>query len=80
MAEEGAKDLSILNREFGATYESETADEQYFTYRDEDVTLEHLALPLMGRHQLGNAAIAVRAALMFGLEEEAIRAGLAKTV
>ena len=80
VAEEGAKDLSILNREFAATYESETADEQYFTYRDEDVTLEHLALPLMGRHQLGNAAIAVRTARMFGLDEKSIRAGLKETV
>ncbi|MGM9567595.1 MAG: bifunctional folylpolyglutamate synthase/dihydrofolate synthase [Clostridia bacterium] len=80
VAEEGAKDLSILNREFGAAYERETVDAQYFTYRDETTTLEHLELPLMGRHQLGNAAIAVRAALMFGLDENAIRAGLAKTV
>ncbi len=80
VAEEGAKDLSILNREFGAVIEKETAAEQFLTYRDDEVTLEHLTLPLMGRHQLGNAAIAVRAARLFGLDEEAIRNGLAKTV
>lgn len=79
VVEEGAKDLSILNREFQGEFERETADEQYFTYRDEEVTFEHLLLPLLGRHQVGNAAIAVRAARMFGLDEEAIRGGLAKT-
>ncbi|MBQ1252670.1 MAG: bifunctional folylpolyglutamate synthase/dihydrofolate synthase, partial [Firmicutes bacterium] len=40
--EEGAKDLCVLNDDFGGTFESETADEQYFTYKDEEVTYEHL--------------------------------------
>lgn len=79
VAEEGAKDLSVLGDDFGGTFERETADEQYFTYHDGEVTYEHLRLPLMGRHQIGNAAIAVRAARLFGLSEEAIRQGMAAT-
>lgn len=78
--EEQAKDMSVLNRDFTSVFERETADEQYFTYRDADVVYEHLALPLMGRHQIGNAGIAVRAARLFGLSEEHIRAGLKNTV
>lgn len=78
--EEGAKDLSVWQRDFDCEFEKETADAQYFTYRDEDAVYEHLALPLMGRHQVGNAAIAVRAARLFGLSEENIRTGLAKAV
>ncbi len=80
VAEEGAEDLSLAGRDFGGVFESETASEQRFTYRDGDVVYEHLALPLMGRHQVGNAALAVRAARLFGLEEEAIRTGLKNTV
>ena len=79
VAEEGAKDLSLLATDFDGVFESETAEAQYFTYKDQGVTLEHLCLPLMGRHQIGNAAIAVRAALAFGLDEKAIREGLAAT-
>lgn len=75
----GAKDLSVLDDDFGGTFERETAEEQYFTYHDNEVTYEHLCLPLMGRHQVGNAAIAVRAARLFGLSEEHIRRGMAAT-
>ncbi len=77
--EEGARDLSVMEKDFSGKFESETADEQYFTYRDADVIYGHLCLSLMGRHQIGNAAIAVRAARLYGLNEAAIRKGLAAT-
>lgn len=37
-----------------------------------------LSIPLLGRHQLDNAALAVRAALLLGVGEQAIRDGLAR--
>lgn len=37
----------------------------------------HLQLPLLGRHQLSNAAVAVQAAELLGVSESSIRAGLA---
>lgn len=38
---------------------------------------QRLQLPLLGRHQLSNAAVAVQAAELLGLSEASIRAGLA---
>lgn len=79
VAEEKAKDISFLHQDFCFDFEGETADVQIFTYRDNDVRYSHLKLPLRGSHQLGNAAIAIRAARLFGLDEKAIREGLAQT-
>ena len=79
-AEAGAKDASFLQQDFSVAFEDETSDGQHFTYRDGEVVWEHLEIPLLGKHQLGNAAIAVRAARLYGLSEQAIRSGLAATV
>lgn len=79
VAEEKAKDVSFFQQDFDFDFESETADLQTFTYRDAEVTYNHLQLPLRGRHQLGNAAIALRAARLFGLDEASIRKGLLQT-
>jgi dihydrofolate synthase/folylpolyglutamate synthase len=79
VAEEKAKDVSFLHQNFGFNFEGETAEVQTFTYYDNDVQYHHLQLPLRGRHQLGNAAMAIRVARLFGLDERAIREGLAQT-
>ncbi len=47
-----------------------------FALEGEGVHIEDLSLPMAGRHQLENAALAAQAALMLGLGEEAIGAGL----
>lgn len=75
----GALDLSAVNRDFSVSFEKESPEGQWFTYRDNNITLENLFLPLQGRHQLTNGAVAVRAALLYGLSEDNIREGLAKT-
>ncbi|HMM05100.1 MAG TPA: folylpolyglutamate synthase/dihydrofolate synthase family protein [Clostridiales bacterium] len=72
-------DVSFLQQDFDFAFEAESADLQTFTYRDREVVYDHLELPLRGRHQLGNAAVALRAARLFGLGEAAIREGLLKT-
>lgn len=79
-AEAGAQDASFLQQDFSVAFEDETPDGQRFTYRDSEAVYEHLEIPLLGKHQLGNAAIAVRAGRLYGLPEEAIRRGLAATV
>ncbi len=78
--ETGAKSLSLLQDDFRGSFEDESPTEQRFTYEDEDVKWEHLRLPLLGRHQIANAALAVRAARGLGLDEAAIREGLLNTV
>ncbi len=78
-AQKEVRDVSFLQQDFDFAFEAETADLQTFTYRDREAVYHHLELPLRGRHQLGNAAVAVRAARLFGLEEAAIREGLLKT-
>ncbi len=76
----GAKDLAVIKRDFNTEFVSESPEGQYFHYRDANVSLNNLFLPLQGRHQLTNAALAVRAALAWGLTEEDIRQGLKETI
>ena len=45
---------------------------QRFSYKN----LENLSIPLLGHHQLENAAAAIETARVLGLDESAIRAGL----
>ncbi|MDD4798994.1 MAG: bifunctional folylpolyglutamate synthase/dihydrofolate synthase [Clostridia bacterium] len=54
-------------------------DGQILTVSIEDKTYANLFIPLLGRHQLANAALAVAAADAAGLSEQAIRTGLKQT-
>ncbi|MDO4541779.1 MAG: Mur ligase family protein, partial [Bacillota bacterium] len=75
-----AKSISVVNKDFFVSFEKETPEGQWFSYEDENTVLKDLFIPLQGKHQLTNAALAVRAALLWGLKEDDIRKGLKCTV
>jgi dihydrofolate synthase/folylpolyglutamate synthase len=59
--------------------------EQQFDYRGISVRLPHLRIAMLGRHQIGNACLAIAAAECIGkagieIPEAALRAGLADAV
>lgn len=76
----GAKDISAIGHDFSTAFVKEDAEGQWFNYRDENITIENIFLPLRGRHQLLNSALAIRGALLWGLSEDNIREGLKNTV
>lgn len=68
--------LALLDRDF--SFREREAD---FDFSNHARTIASLPLPLAGRHQLRNAAVAVQAALTLGFaDEEVIREGLRGTV
>lgn len=77
--EEGARDIGFTGNDFQTTFRRSDAEGQYFDYADDEVEYKELYLPLQGLHQVENAALAIRAARLWGLEEDAIRRGLANT-
>lgn len=77
--EEGALDVGFTGSDFQTEFVCSDADGQYFDYRDDEAEYKELYLPLQGLHQVGNAALAIRAARLWGLGENVIREGLKKT-
>ncbi|MBM3221358.1 MAG: bifunctional folylpolyglutamate synthase/dihydrofolate synthase [Candidatus Rokubacteria bacterium] len=65
------RDLHVVARAAGA-------DEQRIDVKGPGFTLDDLALPLLGPHQPSNALAAIAAARVLGVDERAIRAGLAR--
>lgn len=78
--EVGAKDMSALNRDFTVEFVKEDTTGQWLNYKEEDLQLSEVFIPLQGKHQLTNAGLAIKAALLWGLKEADIREGLKNTV
>src|SRR5512139_4064520 len=62
-AEERTAPLSVFGKDFSGLLRSSDPRGISFDYRDEALSLDSLAVPLAGDHQLFNACLAVRAAL-----------------
>ena len=68
--------LKTLNENFFTKLKNANAKETNFDYIGENFYL-NLTVPLLGRYQADNAALAIAAAEELGVEREAIRKGLA---
>ncbi|MBF0170559.1 MAG: bifunctional folylpolyglutamate synthase/dihydrofolate synthase [Nitrospinae bacterium] len=77
-AEKGAT-LYRIGREFDVRYRKSGLTGERFDYRDDGLVLSNIKLPLVGRRQADNGALAIRAARLFApdLSEKVIRAGVA---
>jgi dihydrofolate synthase/folylpolyglutamate synthase len=73
--------MTLAGRDFAWEIERREWDATHFTYTDREVRWPHLTLPLLGDHQVANAALAIAAArrLTKGtpITEAAVRQGLA---
>jgi dihydrofolate synthase/folylpolyglutamate synthase len=73
--------MTLAGRDFCWEIERREWNATHFTYHDRDVRWPHLVLPLLGDHQVANAALAIAAArrLTKGtpVDEAAVRQGLA---
>lgn len=73
--------LVLAGRDFGWEIERREWNATYFTFTDRDVRWRHLVLPLLGDHQVANAALAIAAARRLHrwgpVDEAAVRQGLA---
>ncbi|MCL2677594.1 MAG: bifunctional folylpolyglutamate synthase/dihydrofolate synthase [Clostridiales bacterium] len=72
--------LCVYPRDFGAEKAEFSGEGQYFDFVAPDARLERLFIPLLGEHQIDNAALAVAAARHLGLAEREIRQGLAQAL
>ncbi len=73
-AERGVKRIERLGQDFSFELIASSMEGQIFDYLENGVVLyADVFLPLKGRHQLINAALAIRAARIFGAEETDIR-------
>lgn len=72
--------LYTMPNDFG--YELCTFDfnGQYFDFESESALIQHIYLPLLGAHQPQNASLAIAAALHNGIDEQAIRKGIAEVM
>lgn len=72
--------LLLGGRDFTWQIEAECANGSQFTYQDRHVRWRGLEVPLLGEHQVANAALAIAAARAFRpatpIAEEAVRQGL----
>ena len=73
--------LVLAGRDFAWEIEHRASDGSHFTYTDRDVRWSHLVVPLLGDHQVANAALAIAAARRLHrgapVDEAAVRQGLA---
>lgn len=73
--------MVLAGRDFTWEIERRERSATHFTYTDRDVRWRDLSLPLLGDHQVANAALAIAAARRLPrgapLEEAAVRQGLA---
>ncbi len=67
-----------IGREFDVRYRKGGLTGERFDYRDPSLTLSNIKLPLVGRRQCDNGALAIRAARLFDptIDEKTIRAGV----
>lgn len=85
-AEENKCDLYLLHRDFQVEILEQGPEEQRFQFQNVYRTLSDVKLPLIGEHQLKNAAVALmtldllRQFYATVLEEEDLRKGLSSTV
>jgi len=77
-AREAGVPLSVEGRELAVTVEAKSLDGQRISCTGPDWALRDLELPLLGAFQPANALLAVAAAAALGVDEGAIRAGLAR--
>ena len=63
VAEERSAPLSVFGRDFEGRLRSSGIRGITFDYRDEEISLDSLSVPLAGDHQLFNACLALRGAL-----------------
>ena len=80
---QGAK-LYCLGEDFSAQIRSHAKDGQSFDFLWDNMRMQELSLPLIGRHQVSNAALAVAACTWLGqktgaIDEQSIRLGLNNT-
>jgi len=68
--------LYVLPDDFQTTFFENSDNGQGFVYCGFGRSYNDLILPLFGRHQISNAALAISVACKLGLAEEAIRQGL----
>lgn len=76
-ANETGAGLFVMGKDFRASLREVSAERTVFDYSGKK-TYEKLAVPLAGKHQMANAALAVAVAEGLGLGENAIREGLAR--
>lgn len=67
-----------LNRDIMIENISESLAGQMFSIKFRELELHDLKLQMLGKHQIHNAALAVAAAIILGISEQSIRAGLHK--
>lgn len=72
--------LYRLGQEFNYTVLEMTSEGSLFNVHTVRQDYNRLALPLLGRHQFDNAALAVLAGELLGLSQEAIRQGMAGVI
>jgi len=77
--------LSVLGKDFQVRFRQDFWKDglpqgQNFDFVAEQKTFKNLQLPLLGRHQIDNAALAVAAVLAIGVSEAAIREGLKQVI
>ncbi|MFD2254852.1 bifunctional folylpolyglutamate synthase/dihydrofolate synthase [Lactococcus formosensis subsp. bovis] len=71
--------------QYSIDYQVDILENERFNYRDDEIHLLNLEKSLLGLHQIDNAALAVKLAMIYAhevglsLSEEAIREGLRKT-
>ena len=73
-------DLKILSKDFSYHFCCDTKEGQAFSLSTSEMTYPELTLPLLGRHQLINASLAVMAAETIGIGADVIRCGLNKSI
>ena len=71
-------DLYILDRDFSVSAKSLQPTGTALIFVSGCFLYRNLTLPLLGRHQLSNAALALKAATLLGIGEDVVRRGLAK--
>ncbi|MCL2817559.1 MAG: bifunctional folylpolyglutamate synthase/dihydrofolate synthase, partial [Clostridiales bacterium] len=70
--------LFVYPRDYGVENTGFSAEGQHFDFLAPGIRLKKLFIPLLGEHQIDNAALAVAAAGHLGLQEAAVRQGLAE--
>lgn len=83
IAEKCIKENAVLYTmpdDFGYNLNAFGFDGQYFDYESANAEISNIYLPLLGAHQPQNASLAIAAALHNGIDEQAIRKGIAEVM
>ena len=82
---ETAQTNQAKHYQYSIDYQVEILENERFNYKDDEIHLLNLEKSLLGLHQIDNAALAVKLAMVYAhkiglsLSEEAIRVGLRRT-